>query len=107
MLAKLDRRTKEARLLEDARASLTRHIGVPSEVERVLIERCARLQLFIEVMDRRALEAGTMSERDSKQYLAWTGQLRLCLRELGTKASAPEKTASIASIVARHKPSAA
>jgi hypothetical protein len=94
--------------MEAARASLTRHIGgAPSEVERVLIERCARLQLFIEVMDRRALEAGSMSERDSKQYLAWTGQLRLCLRELGTKAAEPEKTASIASIVARHKASAA
>jgi hypothetical protein len=39
MLAKLDRRTKEARLLEAARASLTGHVGAPNDIQRVLIER--------------------------------------------------------------------
>jgi len=28
--------------------------------------------LYIEIMDRETLEAGTMSERNSRQYLAWT-----------------------------------
>jgi hypothetical protein len=104
----LDRRTREARLLEEARAALTRHIGgSPSEVERVLIERCARLQLFIAAMDAEAFEAGTLSERDSRMYLAWNNSLRLSLRELGVKQAKPEKTTSLASIVARHKTSAA
>ena len=46
--------------------------GSPSHVQRVLIERAARLMLYIEIMDRETLEAGTMSERNSRQYLAWT-----------------------------------
>jgi hypothetical protein len=103
MLAKLDRRTKEARMLEDARASLTRHIGgAPNDIERVLIERASRLMVFIKTMDAQALEDGTMSERNSRQYLAWVNALRLCLREIGVDEAKPAKTASIASIVARH-----
>src|ERR1700729_3558959 len=108
LLAGLDWRTREGKLLAAARAELIAHVGGhPNNVQKALIERAARLTLYIELMDRDAVEAGTMSERNSRQYLAWVNALRLCLRELGTKASAPEKTASIASIVARHKASAA
>jgi hypothetical protein len=88
MLAKLDRRTKEAWLLEAARASFTRHVGgAPNDIQRVLIERASRLMVYIETMDAQALEDGTMSERNSRQYLAWTNSLRLTLRELGLKAA--------------------
>ena len=47
--------------------------------------------LYIEVMDRETLETGTMSERDSRQYLAWSNSLRLTLRDLGVKAAPAEK----------------
>ena len=44
MLAKIDGRTKEARLLEAARASLARHVGgSPNDIQRVLIERAQPL----------------------------------------------------------------
>jgi hypothetical protein len=87
-LAKIDGRTKESRLMAAARDELTRHVGgSPSHVQRVLIERAARLMLYIEIMDRETLEAGTMSERNSRQYLAWTNSLRLTLRDLGVKAA--------------------
>ena len=43
--------------------------------------------VYIEVMDRETLEAGTMSERNSRQYLAWSNSLRLTLRDLGVKAA--------------------
>jgi hypothetical protein len=103
MLAKLDRRTKEARLLEAARASLTRHVGgAPNDIQRVLIERACRLMVYIETMDAQALEDGTMSERNSRQYLAWTNALRLCLRELGLKAAPAEKLPDLHDIVAEH-----
>jgi hypothetical protein len=89
MLAKIDGRTKESRLMAAARAELVRHVGGhPNSIQRTLIERAARLQLYLEVMDRETLESGTMSERASRQYLAWSNSLRLCLRELGVK-SAP------------------
>ena len=92
MLAKLDQRTREAKLLSDARAALVVHVGgSPSHVQKTLIERAARLMLYLEIMDRETLEAGTMSERNSRQYLAWTNSLRLTLRELGLKAAPAEK----------------
>jgi hypothetical protein len=73
MLAKIDGRTKESRLRAAARAELTRHVGgSPNGIQRTLIERAARLMLYIEVMDRETLETGTMSERASRQYLAWS-----------------------------------
>ena len=91
-LAKIDGRTKESRLLAAARASLTLHVGgSPTSIQRTLIERAARLMLYIEVMDRETLETGTMSERASRQYLAWSNSLRLTLRDLGLQAAPSEK----------------
>jgi hypothetical protein len=91
MLAKIDGRTKESRLLAAARAELTRHVGgAPTSIQRTLIERAARLMLYIEVMDRETLETGTMSERASRQYLAWSNSLRLTLRDLGVKSAPAE-----------------
>jgi hypothetical protein len=78
--------TPEGRLLIATVADLTAHVGGhPNRIEKMLIERASRLNLFIELMDRQALEDGTMSERNSRQYLAWVNALRLCLRELGIK----------------------
>jgi hypothetical protein len=88
MLAKLDRRTRESRMLVAVRAELTAHVGGrPSAVQRALIERAARLSLYIEAMDRDSMESGTMTERNSRQYLAWSNSLRLALRELGVRAA--------------------
>ena len=42
-------------------------------------------------MDAEALVDGTMSERNSRQYLAWINALRLTLRDLGVKAAPAEK----------------
>jgi hypothetical protein len=51
---------------------LTAHVGGhPNTVQKALIERAARLTLYIELMDAEALAAGTMSERNSRMYLAW------------------------------------
>jgi hypothetical protein len=103
-LAKIDGRTKESRLMAAARDELTRHVGgSPSHVQRVLIERAARLMLYIEIMDRETLEAGTMSERNSRQYLAWVNALRLALRELGVKAAGSAKLPSLTDVLAEHK----
>ena len=58
--------------------------------------------VYIETMDAQALEERTMSERNSRQYLAWTNALRLCLRELGLKAAPAEKLPDLHDIVAAH-----
>jgi hypothetical protein len=102
MLAKLDRRSKEARLMATARDELTRHVGGrPSAAQRIVIERACRLQLYLEVMDRETLATGTMTERNSKQYLAWCNALRLCMRELGMKGrAAPASSDGLAEYLA-------
>jgi hypothetical protein len=97
MLARLDWRTREAKLLTAMRAELTQHLGGRlTAVQAILVERASRLVVYLETMDQRALEAGTMSERDSKQYLAWCGQLRLTLREIGVEAAPAAKGESLA-----------
>jgi hypothetical protein len=87
--------------LAAARAELTAHVGGnPNSVQRALIERAARLTLYIELMDRDALEAGTMTERNSRQYLAWVNALRLCLREIGVDEAKPAKTPDLSEYLA-------
>ena len=101
MLARLDWRSRPAKLLTAVRAELTAHVGGrPNTVQRALIERCVRLTVYIETMDQEALEGGVgMSERNSKQYLAWFGQLRLALREIGVKAAPSVAVPSLDEIV--------
>ena len=107
LLEGLDWRTREGQVLIAARAELTAHVGGnPNSVQRALIERAARLTLYIELMDAEALVAGTMSERNSRQYLAWVNALRLCLRELGVREAASDKRPSLEVIVSRHKKAA-
>jgi hypothetical protein len=107
LLAGLDWRTREGKLLAASRDELTRHVGGnPNSVQKVLIERAARLTLYIELMDAEALVVGTMTERNSRQYLAWVNALRLCLRELGVREAASDKRPSLEVIVSRHKQAA-
>jgi hypothetical protein len=74
LLAGLDWRTREGKLLAAARAELIAHVGGhPNNVQKALIERAARLALYIELMDRDAVEAGTMSERN-KSSVSRLGQ---------------------------------
>jgi hypothetical protein len=104
MLAKIDRRTKESRLMQAARDELIAHVGgQPNSVQRTLIERAARLQLYIAMMDAETSETGTMTERNSRQYLAWCNALRLCLRELGIAAASVQKPPDLSEIVGEYK----
>jgi hypothetical protein len=85
----IDGRSREGRFLRAYEAMLIQHVGgAPSSVAQALISRAARLALYVELMDERAIGAGGMSERDSAQYLAWSGSLTRCLRELGLKGAA-------------------
>ncbi len=94
-LAKLDGRTKSARLIRDMRADLVAHVGgSPSATQRVLIERAVRLAAHLDRMDAEAFEAGGMSDHARKQYLAWDGSLRRAMLALGLDGK-PEPKASL------------
>ena len=100
VLAKLDRRTREARHLESVRAELTAHLGGnPSATQRQLIERAAWLSLRVAMLDAAMAETGTMTEHDSRTYLAWSNSLARALAHLGLK-GAPPQTPTLAETMA-------
>lgn len=87
-LAKLDRRTREARLMQNVREDLLRHLGGhASAVEAMLIERAAVLSLRVAMFDQQILEGG-LSERNQREYLAISNTLTRLLRQLGMKGPA-------------------
>lgn len=94
-LAKINGSTREARILKGVRADLTAHVGgKPSATQRVLIDRAAMLTLRIAMMDAKSGD-GTLSERDSREYLAWTNTLTRLMRQLGMQGAA-ERPKSLA-----------
>lgn len=87
-LARLDGRTREGRLMRRVRSELTAHVGgKPSAPQRMLIERATTLALHVEMLDRKVLQGGAMTEHDSRTYLAWSNSLTRTLRELGVDRS--------------------
>ncbi len=86
VLAKLDGRTREARLMQKVRDDLTGHLGGDlTAPQSALVERAAWLSLHVALMDEKMLEEGegALSERDGRQYLAWSNALTRILRDLG------------------------
>jgi hypothetical protein len=89
-LLMLDGRTREAQLLAETRRDLLRHVGErPNAVQARLIERAAMLTLYVAMFDLKAAEAGGLSERDSRQYLAYSNSLTRMLARLGSEPAAP------------------
>src|SRR5437868_4212198 len=90
-LARIDGRSREARLLKAIRSDLTTHVGGnPSATERAFIDRAAWLSLRVAQLDAR-IAAGTVTDHDSRTYLAWSNSLARTLRELGLRATEPRQ----------------
>jgi hypothetical protein len=101
VLAKLDQRTKEARILHDTREALTAHVGgSPSAVELALIERACALTLHLAQLDAKMSAGDGFTEHDSRYYICWSNALTRTLARLGTKGSAP-RPPSLAEHLAR------
>jgi hypothetical protein len=91
VLAKMDGRTKEARLVRETRANLIAHLGGnPSATQRQLVERVVQLTLRVAAMDRKFAETGAHTLHDTNQYLAWSNSLERALRHLGLNPVAPK-----------------
>lgn len=88
VLAKLDQRTKEARILHDTREELIEHCGgSPSVTQRMLIDRAAQLTLRVAQLDAK-LDANALSDHDHRHYIAWSNSLTRTLAALGLKPAA-------------------
>jgi hypothetical protein len=91
----MDGRTWEAKLLGKVMADLTAHCGgKPSATQRALIDRAAWLTLYVAKIDRRTAEGGTMTEHDSRTYLAWSNALARTLAKIGLKGADHEEVMS-------------
>jgi hypothetical protein len=87
-LAKIDGRTKIAKLIRSTHAALVAHVGGhPSATQRALIERVVWLTVKCALIDAK-IASGTDTEFDGKSYLAWSNALRRALRDLGMEPAA-------------------
>lgn len=90
-LQNIDGRSREARLVRDARADLIAHVGgKPSATQSALIQRAAWLMLHIAQMDAKMGSATGLTDHDTRTYLAWCNTLTRIMRQLGMKGSAAE-----------------
>lgn len=82
--ATLDGRSAAARIYRRTKRDLTAQVGgKPSATQALLIERAAILSLHMSYIDARTLQAGQISDHDSRTYLAWSNTLTRTVRELG------------------------
>jgi hypothetical protein len=90
----VDGRLAEAKLMASVRAEVTQHLGgKPSATQKILIDRAAALSLRIHLMDRESARSGGMSERNGRQYQAWSNSLTRVLNQIGFKAVADKPPA--------------
>jgi hypothetical protein len=82
-VTEIDRRTLEGRREQQVLDELTAHVGRPSVVQRIIIARCARLTVIVELMERRIVEDGEIGDLNGRQLLAWTNTLARLLTRLG------------------------
>ena len=103
MLAKLDQRTREARLMRETRAALVAHVGGhPSVTEYALIERAVWLSLRVAQLNAKLAGGDAFTDHDSRTYLAWSNALGRCFRELGLKPRT-EASQSLAEYISARK----
>ena len=101
VLARPDRRTREARLLKQMRQELSQHLGGnPTPMQRALIERAAMLQLRCAKFDEKIID-GTFSEYDSKVFLAFSNSLTRTMKALGLEPAAANKPPSLSDYFGR------
>jgi hypothetical protein len=88
----VDGRLAEGKLMARVREDLTQHLGgKPTAPQRILIDRVAALSLRLHLMDRESARSGGMSERNSRQYLAWSNSLTRTLALIGLAAAPTPK----------------
>lgn len=103
-LIRMDGRTREARILRKVKADLAEHVGGrPTATQKAIIDRAAWLSLHLAQLDARAVEAGgVLSERDARQYLAWSNALTRTVARLGP-GKAREAAPDLETIIAEHR----
>ena len=89
-IVRVDRRTREGKLLEQIRAALTAQVGgSPNFVQCAIIERAAFLSVEAAKVNAR-IAAGTSTPADLRSYLALTRAIAGLIRSLGLRSTSEE-----------------
>lgn len=89
-LLRLDRRSREYRLIRQVRQDLVEHVGgKPNAAQRMLIERAAILSLRVAMLDQKIVDGAILTTMDNHQYLAWANALRRTIAALGLEPAPP------------------
>ena len=98
--AKLDKRRKEAWFMTRVRRNLTEHVGNPSFVQRLLIERAAVLMLRLALFDQKVVDNEPIPLHSDQWIIAWQNALTRILATLGIKGTPGAPPADLASYLA-------
>ena len=106
-IVRVDRRTREGKLLEQTRAALTLLVGgKPNFFERATIERAAFLSVQVAKLNAR-MAAGTSTPADLRSYLSLTNALARATKSLGVKLESERpsrRKKTLAEALAEHAP---
>jgi hypothetical protein len=105
-IVRVDRRTREGKLLEQTRAALTLHVGgAPNFFQQATIERAAFLTVEVAKVNAR-LAAGTGTAADLRSYLALSNALARAVGSLRAKAEpeASERRQTLAEALSEPAP---
>jgi hypothetical protein len=108
-LAKLDKRTREARRMRQIEADLFEHVGGVDRAtapQKYLIERTAIDIVRLELLDTK-MTNGSITEYDARISHALRGAVRLALRQLGAAVSASKPADALGYAAHRAKGKAA
>ena len=104
-LGDIDGRHREARAVRGVIAELTRHVGGrPSAVQRLLIDRAAKLYLRLALMDAKTEPGGGMTEKNAREYLCWSNAFTRTLGQLGMAAAPSQGSPGLHQVALRHGP---
>ena len=84
-IAKVDRRTREGKVMHQIAQALREHVGDPSVPEQMIIETTAFLWVQVNLLAPRVMEGSASSDLGDRQVLAYINQLKRNLETLGLK----------------------
>jgi hypothetical protein len=87
-LATMDKRSKQAWLLARVREGLTAHVGKPTLVQRLLIDRAAMLTLRLAMLDQKIVDDEMLSLHGDQHAIAWQNALTRTLVAIGVHGEA-------------------
>ena len=89
-IAKVDRRTREGKVMREIAQVLREHVGNPTVPQEMLIETTAFLWVQVNLLAPKVMEGTAPSDFGDRQLLSYINQMRRNLETLGLTAPAQQ-----------------